>query len=50
VLEGLRAQLALPGAGRIATDNLVRAGMPLVAAIVTALGPMAGRRAGRIAP
>ncbi len=33
-LEGLRAQLALPGAVRIAADNLVRAGMPLVEAIV----------------
>jgi purine nucleoside permease len=34
VLEGLRAQLALAGAGRIAADNLVHAGMPLVEAIV----------------
>jgi purine nucleoside permease len=34
VLEGLRAQLALPGAGRIAADNLMHAGMPLVEAIV----------------
>ncbi len=34
VLEGLRAQLALEGAARIATDNLVRAGLPLVDAIV----------------
>ncbi len=34
VLEGLRAQLALTGAARIATDNLVHAGMPLVEAIV----------------
>jgi purine nucleoside permease len=33
VLEGLRAQLALAGAVRIATDNLVRAGLPLVDAI-----------------
>jgi purine nucleoside permease len=32
-VEGLRAQLALPGAIRIATDNLVRAGLPLVDAI-----------------
>jgi purine nucleoside permease len=32
-LEGLRAQLALPGAIKIATDNLVRAGRPLVDAI-----------------
>ena len=34
VLDGLRAQLALPGTLRIAMDNLVRAGMPLVAEIV----------------
>ena len=32
-VDGLRAQLALPGAMRIATDNLVRAGLPLVDAI-----------------
>ena len=29
----MRAQLALPGAIKIATDNLVRAGLPLVDAI-----------------
>ena len=29
-MDGLRAQLALAGAGRISTDNLVRAGLPLV--------------------
>jgi purine nucleoside permease len=28
--EALRAQFALPGAGRISIDNLVRAGLPLV--------------------
>jgi purine nucleoside permease len=33
VLDGLRAQFALAGAIRIATDNLVRAGLPLVDAI-----------------
>jgi purine nucleoside permease len=32
-VDGLRAQLALPSAIRIATDNLVRAGLPLVDAI-----------------
>jgi purine nucleoside permease len=32
-LDGLRAQLALPGAIRIASGNLVRAGLPLVDAI-----------------
>jgi purine nucleoside permease len=31
--DSLRTQLALSGAGRIAADNLVRAGMPLVQAI-----------------
>jgi purine nucleoside permease len=30
VIDGLRAQLALTGAARIAVDNLVRAGLPLV--------------------
>jgi len=34
VLESLRAQLALPDAGRISAANLVHAGMPLVDAIV----------------
>jgi purine nucleoside permease len=34
VLESLQAQRALPGAVRISADNLVRAGMPLVEAIV----------------
>jgi purine nucleoside permease len=34
VLESLQAQRALAGALRISTDNLVRAGMPLVEAIV----------------
>ncbi|HEY4974831.1 MAG TPA: hypothetical protein VII41_14560, partial [Steroidobacteraceae bacterium] len=33
VLEGLQAQFALAGAIRISTDNLVRAGLPLVDAI-----------------
>ena len=32
-VDGLRAQLALPGAIRIASGNLVRAGLPLVDAI-----------------
>jgi len=34
VLESLKAQRALPGAGRVSTVNLVHAGMPLVEAIV----------------
>jgi purine nucleoside permease len=34
VLESMRAQRALPGAGRIAAVNLVHAGMPLVETIV----------------
>jgi purine nucleoside permease len=33
-LESLRQQLAIDGAMRISTDNLVQAGMPLVRAIV----------------
>jgi purine nucleoside permease len=33
VLDSLRTQLALPGAFRTATHNLVRAGMPLIEAI-----------------
>jgi purine nucleoside permease len=34
VLESLKAQRALPGAGRVSAVNLVHAGMPLVEAIV----------------
>ena len=34
VLESLQPQLALPDAGRVAADNLVHAGMPLVQDIV----------------
>ncbi|HWW21311.1 MAG TPA: purine nucleoside permease [Steroidobacteraceae bacterium] len=33
-VDGLHAQLAIAGAGTISTDNLVKAGMPLVEAIV----------------
>ena len=55
-LESLQAQRSLQGAGRIAVDNLVRTGMPLVDAIAghwdvwqAAVPPVAARPRGRTA-